>query len=137
MDSQSSVTFHDDSPLHVAVRQAQIEHVTTILIQQQMDVNILNSKNETLLHLACSQGDSAMVQLLIAFGADPYITDSDNNTAYDRKRFDISTLMDTLLYCYGLWISGPTQTDGDTQLHTAVRLRSEEHTSELQSPLGI
>ena len=126
MNSQSPnlkvIIIHGDSPLHVAVRQGQIEEVRKILIQQQVDVNIPNAKHETPLHLACSQRDSAMVQLLIAFGADPYIEDSNDNIAYRRCGIDIGTLMNTLLYRRGLWISGPIQTDGDTQLHIAVRL---------------
>ena len=98
MDSQSPVTFNDDSPLHVAVRQGQIEEVRKILIQQQVDVNILNSKHETPLHLACSQRDSAMVQLLIAFGADPFVKDSNDKIVYHgTSSYDICTLMDTLL----------------------------------------
>ena len=110
-----------DSALHVAVRQGQIEHVRTILIQQQIDVNILNSKCETPLHLACSQGDSASVQLLIIFGADPYIKDSNNKTAHHRGSSDVATLMNNLLYYHGLWISAPTESDCDTLLHTVVR----------------
>ena len=123
MDSQSPVTFNGDSPLHIAVRHDQIEDVRHILIQQQIAVNILNSKHETPLHLACSQRDCAMVQLLIAFGADPHVKDSSGKTAHHRgSSDDITALMNQSLYCHGLWISGPTQTDGDTPLHTAVRL---------------
>ena len=123
MDSHSPITFNGDSPLHVAVRQGQIEDVRKLLIQQQLDVNILNSKHETPLHLVCSQRDSAIVQLLIAFGADPYVKDSDEKTAYSRIYwYDICTLMNKLVYCRGLWTNSPIQTDGDTPLHIAVRL---------------
>ena len=75
--------------LHVAVRQDQIEEVRKILIQQQVEVNILNSKHETPLHLACSQRDSAMVQLLIAFSADPFIKDSNDTIAYHAVSFKL------------------------------------------------
>ena len=51
MGIQSPITFNSDSPLHVAVRQGQREDVREILIQQQVDVNILNCKHETPLHL--------------------------------------------------------------------------------------
>ena len=51
MDIQSPITFNGDSPLHIAIRQGQIEDVREILIQQQVDVNILNCKHETPLHL--------------------------------------------------------------------------------------
>ena len=124
MDFQSPITFNGDSPLHVAVRQGQIEDVREILIQQQADVNILNSKQETPLHLACSKRDSPIVQLLVAFGADPYIEDSNDYDAHDRSSFNVSQLMDKLLFGHGLrlWIGGPVQADKESPLHTAVRL---------------
>ena len=132
MDSQSPVTFNGDSRLHVAVRQGQIEDVRAILFQQQVDVNVLNSKHETPLHLACSQGDSAIVQLLIAFGADPYIKDSTDIVAYGRGVLDIQNIMNKLLYGYGLWINGPSMASGDTPLHTSVRLGIFERTVDYQ-----
>ena len=124
MDSQSPMVFNGDSPLHVAVRQGQIEDVRNILVQQQLDVNILNSKHETPLHLACSQRDSAIVQLLIAFGANPCIKNSDNNIAYHgNTSHDIRVLMNSLLNHCTIWINGPTPTSsGDNLLHAAVRL---------------
>ena len=122
MDSQSPMVFNGDSPLHVAVRQGRLEDVRTILFQQQVDVNILNSKHETPLHLACSQTDSAIIQLLIAFGADPCIKDSNDMSTFGRSSYDIATLMNKLLFSNGFWINNPTQTNGDTPLHTAVRL---------------
>jgi ankyrin repeat protein len=124
MDFPSPITFNGDSPLHVAVRQGQIEDVREILIQQQVDVNILNSKQETPLHLACSKNHSPIVQLLVAFGADPCIKDSNNRNAYSRSSFDVGQLMDKLLFDYGLrlCIDGPIQADKDSPLHTAVRL---------------
>ena len=121
MDSQSPI-FDGDSLLHVAVRQGQIEDVRNILVHQYLDVNILNFKLETPLHLACSQSASAIVQLLIAFGADPYITDSNNVTAYGKSTFDIQITMYKLLYGHDVWINSPSLTNGDTPLHNAVRL---------------
>ena len=122
MDSQSPVTFNGESPLHIAVRQGRIEDVGKILIQRQVDVNILNSKHETPLNLACSQRKSTIVQLLIAFGADPYVKDFDDNTAYSVSNHAIGVLMDSLLnYCM-VWITDPSLTSGDSLLHAAVRL---------------
>ena len=124
MDFQSPTTFNGDSPLHVAVRQGQIEDVREILIHQQADVNILNSKCETPLHLACSKRDSPIVQLLVTFGGDPFIKDSNNKNAYNGNGFDVSQLMNKLLFSHGLrlWIDGPVQADKESPLHTAVRL---------------
>jgi ankyrin repeat protein len=99
-DFQSPITFNGDSPLHVAVRQGQIEDVREILIQQQVYVNVLNSKHETPLHLACSKNNSPIVQLLVAFGADPYIKDSNNRIAYNKSCFGVGQLMNKLLYSH-------------------------------------
>ena len=103
MDSRSPITFNDhhpgDSSLHVAVRQGQVEDVRKILIQQQVEVNILNSKHETPLHLACSKNNSPIV---VVFGADPFIKDSNNENSYDRNNFDICQLIDKLLFCHDL-----------------------------------
>ena len=124
MDFQNPISFYGDSPLHTAVRQDQVEDVREILIQQQIDVNILNSKQETPLHLACSKKDSPIVQLLVAFGADPFIKDSNNKNTYDRGGFDIGQLMTKLLFYHDfrLWIDGPIQADKGGPLHAAVRL---------------
>ena len=84
-------------------------------------MNTLNSKHETPLHLACSQRTSAISQLLIAFSTDPFIRNSNDRTAYSSS-YDITVLMNKLLFRHGLWISGPTQTSSDTPLHIAVRL---------------
>jgi ankyrin len=128
MDILSPIT-NGDSPLHVAVRQGQVEDIREILIQQQVDVNILNSKHDTPLHLACSKRDSPIVQLLVAFGADPFIKDSNNECVFDtiRSSFGIFQLMSKLLLHHDLgqctWMDGPIQADKDSPLHTAVRLR--------------
>ena len=87
-----------DNKLHT------IGPVRKILIQQQVEVNVLNSKHETPLHLACSKNNSPIniVQLLVVFGADPFIKDSNNENYYDRNNFDICQLIDKLLFCHDL-----------------------------------
>ena len=114
--------FNGNDPLHVAVRSGQVEDVRKVLDQQLVDVNYLNSKHETPLHLARSlrQKDKIIV-LLIAFGADPFIKDSDGNTAYDRCSGEVTDLMNKMFHHNNLWINGPDNTDGDTLLHSAVR----------------
>ena len=114
--------FDGESPLHVAVRSGWVEDVRKVLDQQIVDVNCLNSKHETPLHLACSLGHTDIVVLLIAFGADPFIKDSDGNIAYRRcSGQEIGDLMNKWLCHNNLWINGPDNTNGDTLLHTAVR----------------
>ena len=113
--------FNGESPLHVAVRSCQVEDVRKALDQQLVNVNCLNSRHETPFHLACSLGHKDIVVLLIAFGADPFIKDSDGNVANDRCSGEITDLMNKMLHHNNLWINGPDNTDGDTLLHSAVR----------------
>ena len=123
MDRETPLSnvFDGDSPLHVAVRSCQVEDVRKALDQQLMNVNCLNSRHETPLHLACSLGCKDIVVLLIAFGADPFIKDSDGGIAYRRCSGEIIKLMNKILHHNNLWINGPDNTDGDTLLHSAVR----------------
>jgi ankyrin repeat protein len=105
-----------DSHLHVAVKQNQLEYVREILTNQIIDVNVLNAKQETPLSIACVLRRNDTIELLVAFGANPFIDDFD---AYD---FDIQDLLNKILFQYDHWLKGPTLTSGDTPLHTAVRL---------------
>ena len=43
-------------------------------------------------------------------------------TAYGRSNYEIAALMNTLLYHHSPWINYPKQTNGDTLIHTSVRL---------------
>ena len=113
--------FNGESPLHVAVRSGQVEDVRKALDQQLVNVNCLNSKHETPLHLACSLRHKDIVVLLIAFGADPFIKDSYDNNAYSRCSGEFVELMNKMVNQNNLWINGPDNTDGDTLLHTTVR----------------
>jgi ankyrin repeat protein len=113
----------DDSPLHSAVRQGQLEEVRKILDEPDVDVNCINSNHETPLHLACALDHSSVIEPLIAFGADVYIKDSDNRNCYGRMNsLEICNLVNRLLYNQNLWLEGPTFTDKDGQLHNAVKL---------------
>ena len=113
--------FDGESPLHVAVRSGQVEDVRKVLDEQVVNVNCLNSKHETPLHLACSLRHRDIEVLLIAFGADPFIKDSDGDTAYHRCSEEITDLMNKIFHHNNLWINGPDNTNGDTLLHSAVR----------------
>ena len=116
----SSPNVDGDSPLHTAVRQSNLKDIRKILESQDMDVNVLNSKQETPLIIACALRNDDVIELLVAFGADPFIN-HDVNT-YGKEYFDIQDLLNKLLFKHDFWIKGPTLTTGDTPLHTAVRL---------------
>ena len=119
MASQSG----NDSPLHSAVRLGQLEEVRKILDEPDVDVNCLNSNHETPMHLACALGHSSIIELLIAFGANVFIKDSNNKDCYDRMTsYEICNLVNKLLYIQSFWLKGPTLTEKNTPLHDSVRL---------------
>ena len=118
MDFHSPVV-DGDSPLHVAVRLSHLDDIRKILYHQDVDVNVLNSKHETPLNIACVLRKSDSIELFVAFGANPFIKDF--NT-YKKSNFDVQDLLNRLLFQYDHWIKGPMLTNGDAPLHTAVRL---------------
>ena len=66
-----------DSHLHVAVKQNQSKYcIKEILIDQDVDVNGLNDKQETPLSIACILKRKDIIELLVAFGANPFIKDA-------------------------------------------------------------
>ena len=93
----------NDSPLHIAVRQGQLEEVRRLLDKPDVDVNCVNSKHETPVILACSLDHSSIIKILIAFGANLFVKDSDDRNCYDRMSgCEICNLVNRLLYSQNL-----------------------------------
>ena len=112
-----------DSPLHAAVKLGSLEKVREILDQPNVDVNYLNSKCETPLHLACTLGHTDIIKLLIAFGANVFIKDANNEDIFERGGpWICSNLLNKLLYDpYSFWIQDPMSTDFNTPLHETAK----------------
>jgi ankyrin repeat protein len=53
-----------ETPLQVAVSNNHIE-VVKLLLKHQANVQVLNKKKQTLLHIACENGNEAMIRLLL------------------------------------------------------------------------
>ena len=103
-----------DSPLYSAVRRGQLEDVRRLLDEPDVD--------ETSLHLACALDHSNIIKILIAFGANVFIKDSDNRDCYGRMNgLEICNLVNRLLLS-NLWLDGPTFTEKDGPLHSAVKV---------------
>ena len=123
MATQTLEYSDNDTKLHTEVRTCQVEKVRKILDLLDTEVNCQNSKHETPLHLACSLNHADIVQLLVAFGADAYIKDSNNRYCYERSSCEVVDLLNKLLYGSKLWLEGPTIADHNTSLHDAVKLK--------------
>ena len=113
----------NDSPLHSAVRLGQLEEVRRILDEPDMDVNCLNSNRETPIHLACALGHPSIIELLMSFGANVFIKDSNSKDCYGRMTSqEVCNLVNKLLYTQSFWLKGPTLTEKNTPLHDSVKL---------------
>jgi ankyrin repeat protein len=115
----------NDSPLHSAVRQGELEEVRRILDEPDVNVNCVNSNHETPLHLACALDHSSIIEILIVFGANAYMKDSDSRdcTCYGgMNNLEICNLVNKLLWSQNLWLEGPTYAEKDGPLHYAVKL---------------
>ena len=136
MASQSG----NDSPLHSAVRLGQLEEVRRILDEPDMDVNCLNSNRETPIHLACALGHPSIIELLMSFGANVFIKDSNNKDCYGRMTSDkVCNLVNKLLCSPSFWLNGPKLTENDTPLHDTVRLGQLETVQDIldQKSVGV
>ena len=136
MASQSE----NDSPLHSAVRLGQLEEVRRILDEPDMDVNCLNSNRETPIHLACALGHPNITELLMSFGANVFIKDSNNKDCYGRMTSrKVCNLVNKLLYSPSLWLNGPKLTENDTPLHDSVKLGQLETVKDIldQKSVGV
>jgi predicted Fe-Mo cluster-binding NifX family protein/FtsZ-binding cell division protein ZapB len=85
-----------NSLLHVAVKCGRRE-VVQFLLNKGVDINIVNSFNESVLHVACGKlKDFSMLQFLVSKGADVKILNSMGDSAMDvAKR---SGFLDAVLY---------------------------------------
>ena len=94
--------------------------VKQFLQENSIDINAKNNNGETPLHIVCKRDDIKIVELLLAFGADPQIVSSDFweitpvvNACYNNN-LDIMKLL--IRSYYDIY---KTDYKGDTLLHSA------------------
>jgi ankyrin repeat protein len=58
------------------------------LVENDVDINLVNYKGETILHQACWYGDVGFIELLIELGADINCRDIQNNTPVNKAAFN-------------------------------------------------
>lgn len=79
-----------NTPLHTVIKSSQLTEsqkysVVLILLEDlRVDVNIVNVKGETPLHLACDQGLKSLILLFLSLNADIGSKDTDSKTPLDR-----------------------------------------------------
>ena len=87
----------DDHPFHIAVEDGNIDDVKNLL-EQDVDVNILNSYGQSSLHLAVVNSDINMIRLLLKHGVDVRIENKCGNTALNFSvRYPKTDIMKLLL----------------------------------------
>lgn len=70
-----------DAPLLLAVKSGNLETVQLLLAMPEININIKNAKGETALMIACRHADEAVVDALLAKGADVNEKDNRGSTA--------------------------------------------------------
>jgi ankyrin repeat protein len=75
-----------NTPLHAAIAGRREMPVITALLAAGSDAGAVDAQGYTPLHLAASRGDVAVVELLIACGADPGVPTQDGRLACDMAR---------------------------------------------------
>src|ERR1041384_8851729 len=97
------------------------------ILSRGVDVNARNEHGMTALMRAAHNGHDRMVRALLEHGADPNITRNDKFTALALAAFFGHTETVRIL------IENGAKTEIVTRSGTSPKMRSEEHTSELQS----
>ena len=71
--NQKNKVFHDEAPLHLAVRDFNVE-IIKLLLQAGVDINVKNDQSQTALLLACEH-ENVDLQMFIDAGADVFVKD--------------------------------------------------------------
>ncbi len=86
------------TPLGAAIEGKNLS-VVEYLLQHKAKINGRDGSTYTPLHWACAEGDTAMVKMLLRYGADPKLTTDDGQTARSfaaaRNYKDVLALLDT------------------------------------------
>ena len=69
--------------LHVAAENASISNVVTLLAYNIELINMVDTADQTALHVACKNGYGDIVSVLLDSGADPFLPDQNGDTALD------------------------------------------------------
>ncbi|NVJ61879.1 MAG: ankyrin repeat domain-containing protein [Gammaproteobacteria bacterium] len=89
----------DLTPLIAAVKKRRY-HLVKLLLENKAKVDIKNDEGLTALMYAAQLNDTAIVQLLLLFGADPFLTNNNGTSAIDiakitRNKKIINTLVNS------------------------------------------
>lgn len=72
-----------ENALHLAARYKKHEIVEYLAKQAEMDINAKTIYQHTALHMATFNRDFQSVQVLLKYGADPYLKDNWNRSSFD------------------------------------------------------
>ena len=93
---------YGDIWIHAAVKGYCSKEVLQIIINHDTDVNATNKKNVTALMIACEKGNKDAINLLLDAGADPNISNADDDTCLQYAVYgDCCKEVLQAIICYG------------------------------------
>ena len=111
-----------NTPLHLAVEENAPESVFAALLERGFPLDYRNRQGITALQLALNNGNEAAMRILLAAGADPFLTDAEGASV-------VSIVLSEKTACVPLlseYAAERTDARGDGLLHYAARVSSPE-----------
>lgn len=129
LDNNTVIADSDgNTPIHIAVEENADASILESLIARGYPLNNRNRNGVTALHLALKNGDETAMRVLLAAGADPFITDAEGDSVASvilGEKTDYTALL-------AEYAAGKTDATGDGLLHYAARLSSADIVRQLR-----
>lgn len=118
----NAVDSDGNTPLHIAVTERSSKEMLKGLIAAKFPLNNRNRTGSTALLLAVRNGDQDSARVLLAAGADPFVSDNSGDSAVSFALVKAKAFLPLLAE----YAANETDTIGDGLLHYAARMGDED-----------